>query len=240
MICIPVVAATQAEALRMIRESAHLADVLELRMDLLSDGNVKELIGAARSSSASVRVLVTNREKETACSSGEKERLGVLLEAVSSGADFVDVELTTSPVWREEIRAAIGAQDNRTKLIISHHDFHKTPALKTLIRLFNESVKAGADVVKIVAMARSPEDNLKVLSLIPYAGRRNREIIAFCMGEQGRISRVMAALLGAFFTFASLERGAESAAGQLTVREMKQIFRILKSNRLIGRVSCQP
>ncbi|HLE19302.1 MAG TPA: type I 3-dehydroquinate dehydratase, partial [Syntrophales bacterium] len=76
-------------------------------------------------------------------------------------------------------------------------------------------------------MACSPEDNLTVLSLIPYAGRRNREIIAFCMGEQGRISRVMAALLGAFFTFASLKRGAESAAGQLTVREMEQIFRIL-------------
>ena len=235
MICIPVVAATQAEALRMIRESAHLADVLELRMDLLSDGNVKELIGAVRSSSASVRILVTNRERETSCSSGEKERLGVLLEAVSLGADFVDVELTTPPVWREEIRAAIGAHGNRTKLIISHHDFRKTPALKTLIRLFNESVKAGADVVKIVTMARSPEDNLRVLSLIPYAGRRHREIIAFCMGEQGRISRVMAAMLGASFTFASLERGAESAAGQLTVREMKQIFRILKSNRVIGR-----
>ena len=228
MICIPVVAASQAEALLMIQGSAHLADVLELRMDLLSDGNVKELIDAVRSSSASTRVLVTNREKETSCSLGEEERIGVLLEAVSLGVDFVDVELTTSPVRREEIRSFIGAQDNRTKLIISYHDFHKTPALKTLIRFFNESVKAGADVVKIVTMARSPEDNLKVLSLIPYAGRRHREIIAFCMGEQGRISRVMAALLGASFTFASLERGAESASGQLTVREMKQIFRILK------------
>ncbi len=226
MMCIPVVAATQAEALSIIKESANLADVLELRMDLLSDGNVQHLIDAVRLASRSVKVLVTNRPQQDF--PDEEERIRVLLEAISRGADFVDVELTTAPDLRERIRTAIVAHNNRTQLIISHHDFRKTPSLKTLIRFFNESVEAGADVVKIVTLARAPKDNLRVLGLIPYSRKRNRKIIAFCMGEQGRISRVMAFQLGSFFTFAALGRGAESASGQFTVREMRQIVRIIE------------
>jgi 3-dehydroquinate dehydratase type I len=230
MICIPVVAARQSEALQFIERGAKLADVLELRMDLISDGNVKDLIGAARASSETVKVLVTNRADNTSDCPGEEERIGILLDAVSLGADFVDIELKTDPFWREKLQSLIGKSHNRTRLIVSEHDFRKTPSLKSLIKIFNESVRAGAQIVKIVTFARCPEDNLRVLSLIPYARRQEMEIIAFCMGEQGRISRVAASLLGSIFTFASLARGTESAAGQLTVREMKQIFQILNSN----------
>jgi 3-dehydroquinate dehydratase type I len=227
MICIPVAAATQEEALQAIQKSAGLADVLELRMDLISGGKVKELVGAVRAASSSVKVLVTNRSDDPGRSSAEEERIGVLLDGVRSGADFVDVELATMPVWRERLRSLIAEHGDLTGLVVSHHDFRKTPSLKTLIGFLDKSVSAGARVVKIVTFARSPEDNLPVLSLIPYARRRNMDIIACCMGEHGRISRVMAPLLGSLFTFASLEQGAESASGQLTVREMRQIFRIL-------------
>jgi 3-dehydroquinate dehydratase type I len=230
MICIPVTAATQAEALCAIKKSAGLADVLELRMDLILGGKVKELVGAVRGVSSSVKVLVTNRSDDPGRSIAEEERIGVLREGVCSGADFVDVELATSPVWRESLRSLIAEYGDFTRLIVSHHDFRKTPSLKTLTGLLEKSVAAGARVVKIVTYARSPEDNLRVLQLIPYARRRKVDVIACCMGEQGKISRVMAPLLGAFLTFAALEQGAESAAGQLTVREMRQIFRILAGN----------
>ena len=234
MICIPVVAARQDDALRIIEQGARLADVLELRMDMLQDGNLKELIGAVRSSSSSVKVLVTNRQAQGSGASDEKERIGVLLEAVSLGADFVDMELTTAPVWRERVKAMIARRGSRTALIVSHHEFTRTPSRKALIGVFNESVQAGAGIVKIVTLARAPQDNLAVLSLVPYARRRKREIIAFCMGKEGQVSRVMAPLLGAFFTFASLKRGAESAAGQLTIGDMRNIYRILERERGSG------
>ncbi|MCK5552587.1 MAG: type I 3-dehydroquinate dehydratase, partial [Deltaproteobacteria bacterium] len=86
---------------------------------------------------------------------------------------------------------------------------------------------AGADIVKIVTYANTMEDNLRVLGLIPHTRRTGGEIIAFCMGELGRISRIMAPLLGSYFSYASLERGAESAPGQLTIEEIKGVFKIL-------------
>ena len=58
--------------------------------------------------------------------------------------------------------------------------------------------------------------------------KKGLKIIAFCMGEQGKISRVMAPLLGSYLTYASLNKGEESAPGQLTVKEIKEVFRILK------------
>ena len=247
MICIPIVAGSRLEALQEIEKSSSLADVLELRMDLIHGGNLGEFINMARSLSRSVKIIVTNRRKnegETRLSpySGtdaggpieelnageERRRIAVLKEAVSLGADYVDVELDTGESLRRELLSMIGDHDNRTQLIVSHHDFSKTPSAKRLREIFHESVNAGAGIVKIVTFAGTPEDNLRLLSLIPYARRKKREIIAFCMGDQGRISRIMAPILGSLLTFASSREGSESAAGQLTIGEMREIFRILK------------
>jgi 3-dehydroquinate dehydratase type I len=226
-----VVAATQAEALQFIDRSAGLADILELRMDLLADGKLHRLMAAVWSAAPAVKVLVTNRSGSAASTRGEQERIDVLLEAVSLGADFVDVELEAVTLWREKLLTLIGENQDRTKLIVSHHDFRHTPSRQELIRLLNAAVSAGAQVTKIVTLARSQEDNLAILSLLPYARRRKLEIIAFCMGEQGKMSRVMAPSLGSLFTFAALEDGSESAPGQLTVREMRQIWRLMEEKQ---------
>jgi 3-dehydroquinate dehydratase type I len=85
----------------------------------------------------------------------------------------------------------------------------------------------GAEVVKIVTRARSPADNLRVLELIPKAHQAGRRIVAFCMGPEGRISRIFAHLMGAYLTFASLGTGQESAAGQISIREMRKILEML-------------
>ena len=89
-------------------------------------------------------------------------------------------------------------------------------------------VRAKADVVKIVTFAQSWEDNLNVLALIPYATARGQKITAFCMGEKGKMSRVMAPLLGAAWTYASLSTDRVSAPGQITVREMRRIWEGLR------------
>ena len=247
MICIPIVAGTQTEALQEIEKSSFLTDVLELRMDLIHGGNLGKLINRARSGPHPVKIIVTNRRKdegETRLSpySGtdagepieelnageERRRITVLREAVTLEADYVDVELDTGEGLKRELLSTIRDHGNRTQLIVSHHDFSKTPSAKRLREIFHESVNAGAGIVKVVTLARTPEDNLRVLSLIPYARRKKREIIAFCMGDQGRMSRVMAPLLGSLLTFASSKEGSESAAGQITIGEMREIFRILK------------
>ena len=84
-------------------------------------------------------------------------------------------------------------------------------------------------MVKIVTHARTRADNLTVLGLIPLAEKMYVEIVALCMGPLGRISRISCPLIGGAFTFASLEKGQESASGQVPAKEMKMILEALSS-----------
>jgi shikimate dehydrogenase/3-dehydroquinate dehydratase type I len=227
MICIPITGNTHTEALQQIEMSVPRADVLELRMDLIRDGDLRVLIKKCRVDSRSIKVLVTNRRKEFSSggqSAEERQRIALLHEAVRHGAEYVDMEVDTPEVLRKELLASVRDHGNKTRVIISHHDFHRTPSLKSLKDIVRGCVQTGIGIVKIVTYAQSPADNLTVLSLIPYVQKKKKEVIAFCMGEQGRLSRIAAPILGSYLSYVSLTRGAESAPGQLTVNEMEQIM----------------
>ncbi|MDD5712616.1 MAG: type I 3-dehydroquinate dehydratase [Smithellaceae bacterium] len=231
-ICVPIVGQSRAQALRDIEKGVNLADMLELRMDLIARGtDLRELMETARSSSHRCGILVTNRTAGEgggrACS--EEQRVALLKEAVELGADYVDVELGTEPRLRNELREAVEARKKRTQLIVSYHNFGKTPSLQALREIVNDSIDAGAAIVKIATFARHQEDNLRVLQMIPFARRKSVGALAFCMGEKGKVSRIVAPLLGAPFTFASLSRVSASAAGQLTVEDTNRIFEIVRS-----------
>lgn len=233
MICIPVTAKTQADALQQIESSIPRADVLELRMDLILDGDLKTLIKSCRSYKIPVKVMVTNRRKESSTvgeSSGEVQRIALLKEAVALGADYVDIEIKTPGPMLKEVLSMAAAHGSRTRVIISHHDFNGTPSFESLKNVFHDCVHFDGSIIKIVTFANGPDDNLTVLNLIPYARKKNQDIIAFCMGEQGRVSRIMAPLLGSYLSFASLNRGGESAPGQLTVDEMEKVMRITSAS----------
>ena len=231
MICISIIARTNEEALLKMERSFPQADIVELRIDYIRDIDLSELI-AAKSAGAyrNMPLLITNRKTDEGgrFEGSERERVALLKEAVELGVEYVDIELSTEDALIEELLQKILNHDNQAKLIISHHDFNRTSSEKELKDGFNECLKAGADIVKMVTYANSMEDNLRVLDLISYAKRKNEEIIAFCMGDLGRISRVMAPFFGSYLSFASLEKGDESAPGQITINDMKQIFRILR------------
>jgi len=227
MICIPITARTQIGAMRAIERSAALADVIELRMDLIHNGRPAPLIEQVRSCGKAVKVLVTHRPKTGGDSLQERRRIDCLKDAVGLGADYVDVELQTDRMLRQDLIETIARLRRRTALIVSHHDYQRTPPLGTLKSLFRMCVGANADIVKIVTWATSPRDNLRVLGLIADARREDVGLINFCMGPEGRISRIAAPLLGSHLSYASLRRGGESAAGQLTVKEMAKIMKII-------------
>jgi 3-dehydroquinate dehydratase type I len=228
MICIPITAKTHAGAMRAIGRSAVVADVIELRMDLIHKGRLVELIGQVRACTESVQVLVTHRPGAVGDPLQGRRRIECLKEAVDLGADYVDVELQTDCTLREELIEAIARLQRRTALIVSHHDFERTPSLRTLKFLFQRCVMAGADIVKIVTWAVNPRDNIRVFGLIADAEREDIALISFCMGPQGRISRIAAPMLGSYLSYVSLRKGGQSASGQLTITEMNRIMDILR------------
>ncbi len=198
-------------ALIAIKQANRLADLIELRVDYLRNAELGLLFQNRKKP-----FIVTHRRKE--------KRLGVLQEAIDLGTDYVDVELATE---RSLLQGLI-RNKRSTRIILSFHDFRKTPPQKELQKLLNQMVRLEADVVKIVSFARSWEDNLNILSLLPFAKERKQKIVAFCMGEKGKISRIFSPFLGAAWTYASLSQSKTSAPGQLTTQALKDIWKKMR------------
>lgn len=222
MFCIPIVSRENAEALRKIVVAEPLADMLEIRLDVMETFDVGEIIKAA-----SKPILVTYRSKREGGNGGAdpETHANYILTAIQKGADLVDVELSLPRRWRKKIFDARGGSE----IITSVHRNDATPSRQDLKRIFRDCAGAPSDIVKIVTRAETWEDNLRVLELIPVAHDRGIKIIAFCMGPVGRISRIVSHLMGTYLTFASLEGGEESAEGQIPIKQMKEIVDILKA-----------
>ncbi len=221
-ICIPIVERTSEKALMAIQKANGFGDLIELRMDYQDNPELAPLLEGREKP-----FIVTNRRKEEGgrYKGDEKERLRILEEALDLGADYVDVEVRSRESCLKSLAAYGRINRKKTRIILSYHDFQGTPSFSVLKRVCDRMNQWGTEVLKIVTFAQSWEDNLKVLSLISYARRRKTSLIAFCMGEHGKISRVMAPLMGIPWTYASFDQGQASAPGQLTAQEMRKIWR---------------
>jgi len=208
-------------ALIAIKQANRLADLIELRVDYLRNAELGLLFQNRKKP-----FIVTHRRKEEGgrYRGDERKRLGVLQEAIDLRADYIDVELATE---RSLLQGLI-SNKRSTRIILSSHDFRKTPPQKELQKLLDQMVGLEADVVKIVSFARSWEDNLNILSLLPFAKERKQKIVAFCMGEKGKISRIFSPFLGAAWTYASLNQSKTSAPGQLTAQALKDIWKKMR------------
>jgi shikimate dehydrogenase/3-dehydroquinate dehydratase type I len=248
MICIPITAGTKKEALHAIKRSCLLADFIELRMDLIRGGRLTELISTARGNSGLIKIIVTCRKKEEAApaertagikSAGKKtidRKIALLKEAIELGADFVDIELAEGCAAIKELQTFCAKHGGKTKIIVSYHNLKETPELTKLKEIFHQCAKVKPAIVKIVTFANTTEDNLIALRLIPYARKYSPKIIFLCMGDKGRVSRAVAPLLGNYLSFATLEPEGQSAPGQFTVYEMKQINELLASKLISSSV----
>lgn len=184
------------------------ADLVELRLDTF-DGDVWDLMGKI-----SIPAICTCRAEFEGGQStaSDEQRIAVLREASPRSA-YVDIELATS-------RSVSLSRESFPRLILSSHDFKGRP--ERLTNLVLELTEASCDVAKIVWTARTIRDNLEALEILQF---RRKPTIALCMGEAGLISRILAKKFGAFLTFASLDGSAGTAPGQISVSDMKQLYR---------------
>ncbi len=139
--------------------------------------------------------------------------------AAEAGAKYVDVEIEAPKQMSKAVRAA--AHENGAVFIRSYHNFEMTPSLDELTDIMNKCLYHGADVVKIVTTANSPEDVETVMALYDRCEKPGR-LIAFCMGELGRQSRMDCLAKGAPYTYAALTDEEATAPGQWTQDEMRE------------------
>ena len=193
-----------------------LVDLFEVRIDLIGDG-WPELVKQFNKP-----WIATNRTMDEGGKWGgnEARRIEGLLQAIELGADMVDVEFKT-----KNLENIVPLVKKRVKCILSYHNLEKTPPLDEMKRIVQRQLKAGADICKLVTTAQEFEDNLAVLQLISEFPEN--KMIAFAMGQMGQISRILGPLVGADFTYASIEKGKESAPGQIAVRDLIKTYELI-------------
>ena len=135
-----------------------------------------------------------------------------LLAAIEAGAEYVDIEIQSNSAFRKEIMEK--AKRKACKVIISFHDFHKTPEEPELNEIAALCFSEGADIAKIACRVNSERDNLRLLGLLNNYDFQGRTVV-IGMGNKGRITRVTAPLLGSPFTFTSILKGKETAEDRL-------------------------
>ena len=219
-VCVPIMARNTDEAIYKMEKAVDFAHLFEIRLDVMESFDLDRVIR-----SSPLPVLVTYRSvKEGGKGKADYSiRTHYLIKAIEAGADFVDVEFTMPLGFRE----LIWEHRRKTRIVLSIHLMNRTPSREDLEKTFRKMAATGADMVKIITLARSWEDNWKVLSLISLAERTGVKVTAFCLGPIGMISRVACPLMGGSLTFAALEQGQESAPGQIPAREMNRILEIL-------------
>ncbi len=139
-----------------------------------------------------------------------------LTKAVEAGAAYLDLEMEAPAPMSKRLRKA--AQENGTIVIRSYHDFAGTPSREKLAETVSQCREFGAEVVKIVTTAQCEADVQTVLSLYEDFDR----LIAFCMGETGRQSRLDCLAKGAPYTYAAFTEDEATAPGQWTTASMEK------------------
>jgi 3-dehydroquinate dehydratase type I len=200
-----------------VKKIEPIVDLFEVRIDLIGDKWTEVARQLKKPWIACNRMV----EEGGKWDGNEARRIERLLQAVELGAKIVDIEYNA-----KNVDNIIRLIKKRAECLLSFHDFQKTPSLDVLKQIVNKELKAGADICKVVTTAQTFEDNLVVMRL--FSEFLDIKMVAFTMGTQGFISRVMAPLIGAYFTYGAVQKGVESAPGQLPVSDMLAVYEMVK------------
>ncbi|MBC7090922.1 MAG: type I 3-dehydroquinate dehydratase [Nitrososphaeria archaeon] len=200
-------------------DKANMSDLIEVRIDIIGES------WTSIASRLKRPWIACNRRKEEGGMwyNDEERRVMELLKALQFGAEYVDIELLSPNINRvvEEVKS------KGKKVIVSYHDFKGTPSYCELKKILKREIEVGADVCKIVTFAKKFEDNITILKFIRQESSL-AQLVSFCMGEMGIVSRILSPFFGSKFTYASIDEGLESAAGQVGIENLREFYKIFQ------------
>ena len=238
-VCVPVCVRSAAELRPSIERAREVADIIELRLDCLEVDQLEAARAqlAALLGATSLPFVVTFRPREQggghSLSVAERAAFWrvaprLLRDAPGLSGDaglkdraFADLELD---LLESPHAAALGPLFDGFNVICSHHDFRETPS--DLREIFDRMARTPARLLKMAVRANSITDCVEVLRLVERGRRAGREVIAVSMGEAGLLTRVLAPAFGAFLTYGSLDAAQATAPGQLSARQLRDLYRV--------------
>jgi 3-dehydroquinate dehydratase-1 len=192
-------------------ESLDKVEMAEVRIDLteFNDDEIRKVFSQRK------KLIATCRPGKIK----DEDRIEILKTAIESGSTYVDIEYEAPVTHKNDLIAF--AHRHQCDVIISYHNYDRTPELEELEEIVDNCYAQGADLAKIATHINVNRDNSKILSLYKAPGR----LVAIGMGDLGRISRIVAPFLGAEFTYASLNDREATAPGQISYERLSQFIR---------------
>jgi 3-dehydroquinate dehydratase/shikimate dehydrogenase len=212
---------SMSEALTLLRSMRNRPEPVEVRTDSIRDLNLEVLLRQPRPS-----VIVTHRiQRDGGRFAGtQREHLNVLADAARLGAEFVDIELSCG----KNAVASLCSRRKKSGVIVSYHNFERTPS--NLDAIYDKLKASPADIMKVAVTANDITDSVSVIDLMKRARRERKRLIAIAMGERGQMTRILGAKYGGYLTFASVGPGAQTANGQYSRDELRDIFHVRTIN----------
>ncbi len=223
-------ASIAADSPVLMKESAQEAfsrgaDFVEFRFDYLKPDQLPIAMSAVNDIKGKAIFTLRSDSQGGKFAGSEPERISWLRKMGEQRPMLLDVELDT---LRNNDDLADFLESRKTPILVSWHDFHKTPSVEELADILSE-MRVYSNFVKIVTTAQNVGDAIRLLDM--YENAIGLNAVIFAMGEPGVISRVLSVLAGnAPFTYASLD--SPVAPGQISVMELRKIY-----DRVLNRFS---
>lgn len=234
LVCAPLVA---RDAQALLDEAAAVAakgpDLLEWRVDFFEGiADTAEVVGLAariRQAAAGLPLLFTRRSTREG---GEpialtEPQVVDLYRAVCAGGQvaLVDFEMGNDPAHVQAVRAC--SRRAGIGLILSFHDFQRTPPVDALVARFAQAAQLGADVAKVAVMPRGMQDVLALLEATRQASEQLPiPVVSMAMGGPGALTRLCGFAFGSAMTF-GIGLGS-SAPGQLPIADLQAGLAMLR------------
>jgi len=191
------------------------ADLLELRIDQFRNVNSEYILKSIEQiKGKGLPIIATIRSKREGGKYLADDRRLNLFEAIIPLIDAIDIELSSQRILNKVVKKA---HQTKKTVIISYHNFKKTPGRGILEKLIKEIKTEGGDIVKIACLAKNREDVLRLMEFT--LKHRSKNLVTISMGKVGAISRVLFPFVGSLFTYGYLD--TPSAPGQLPLYLLK-------------------
>jgi 3-dehydroquinate dehydratase-1 len=231
MICVAISANNVESAIEKSNDAISKgASLIEIRIDHFEEPHDADVIALVKKVSSKVILTVRKPGEGGKYPFVETERVKLIQKCITANPHAIDLEFSIEAEVLASLIKLSRQQDVR--VILSFHDFEKTPEVKEMKDIILDAVSKKVDYVKIIGTANCVEDNLKMLSLPQIAQENGVKIVSFSMGRKGTISRILSPIFGAAFTFASLDE--PTAPGQIQIEEMKNYLETFTSKLMNG------
>lgn len=194
------------------------SDYVEIRFDFLKIDEIPKTLEIVKNDLKKIVCTLRPKTEGGKFEGDEKERISILKLIAEYNPFLLDIEFNTI---KNNRALAKYLKSTKTNILISWHDFKKTPGFEELKKMMKQMIKFSVNV-KIVSTAKSIDDSTQILQL--YSKKGSNNLIAFAMGDKGEISRILCLYLGSPYTYVSL--GRPVAPGQFSIAEMKKIINL--------------